>query len=226
MLGIGPLELLILAGIGLMVMGPEKFPAFAKMAVRFMGDLRSYMDEVRTEVSREIRPVQQEMNKLRRLRELETRKLFDEDDKKKSSSAKVTQTGADAESDPDTSGDLATSAEGPAAAGGNAPADEPARTEGDGAGLDTYPEDPPDGPTPYRSYAPDDELQASYEEHDEAPEASGPEARKPTADAAPAPAPEAGDDRREPYPASEARDDNDDEWAPYAEDQDTLKRLD
>ena len=66
MLGIGPFELIILAAIGLMALGPEKFPAFAKMAVRFIGDIRGYMDEVKTDVVREINPIRRELDKINR----------------------------------------------------------------------------------------------------------------------------------------------------------------
>ena len=39
---IGVMELVLIAGVALMVLGPDKFPEFAKMAARLVRDLRSY----------------------------------------------------------------------------------------------------------------------------------------------------------------------------------------
>lgn len=54
-LGIG--EMILLAGIALVVIGPEKFPEFAKILLRTIRDLRGYMDGVKYDLSRELRPV-------------------------------------------------------------------------------------------------------------------------------------------------------------------------
>ena len=47
MIGIGPLEILILLIVGLIVIGPEKMPEVARAVARLMRDLRGAMDEVR-----------------------------------------------------------------------------------------------------------------------------------------------------------------------------------
>ncbi len=64
---IGVFEMVILAGIALMVLGPEKFPEFAKMAARFIKDVRSYANEVQREVAKEIKPMTKELGDLRKI---------------------------------------------------------------------------------------------------------------------------------------------------------------
>ena len=64
MLGIGMGEMLIIAAIALVAIGPEKFPDFAKMAIKTIRDLRGYMDDVKTEVAKELAPVKKEVREL------------------------------------------------------------------------------------------------------------------------------------------------------------------
>ena len=64
--GIGFTEILLLAGIALVVIGPERFPDFAKIVVRTIRDLRGYMDEVKSELSKELKPVEKEMREITR----------------------------------------------------------------------------------------------------------------------------------------------------------------
>jgi Tat protein translocase TatB subunit len=66
MLGIGMTEMLIIAAVALVVMGPEKFPDFAKVVMRTFRDFRGYMDEAKREITKEIVPVQKELNSLSR----------------------------------------------------------------------------------------------------------------------------------------------------------------
>jgi Tat protein translocase TatB subunit len=61
---IGMGELIIIAGIALIVIGPEKFPEFAKIALRAYRDLRGYVDDIKSEMANEIKPVKQELSKL------------------------------------------------------------------------------------------------------------------------------------------------------------------
>lgn len=61
-LGVG--ELIIIAGIALVILGPEKFPEFAKIAMRAFRDLRGYVDDIKQEMAQELKPVQQEIRKL------------------------------------------------------------------------------------------------------------------------------------------------------------------
>ena len=64
---IGVFELVIIAAVALMVLGPEKFPEFAKMAARFVKDIRSYANEIQREVAKEIKPMTKELADLRRI---------------------------------------------------------------------------------------------------------------------------------------------------------------
>ena len=61
-LGMG--ELIIIAGIALVVIGPEKFPEFAKIALRAYRDLRGYVDDIKREMAEEMKPVQRELRQL------------------------------------------------------------------------------------------------------------------------------------------------------------------
>ncbi len=67
MMGIGFTEMIVIAGIALVVIGPEKFPDFAKLVIRTIRDLRGYMDEMKTEVAKELKPLKKEMDALSRI---------------------------------------------------------------------------------------------------------------------------------------------------------------
>lgn len=64
MVGIGFTEMIIIAGIALVVLGPEKFPEFAKIAIRAIRDIRGYFDEVKTEIAKEVKPLEKELNEI------------------------------------------------------------------------------------------------------------------------------------------------------------------
>ncbi|MCX8065285.1 MAG: Sec-independent protein translocase protein TatB [Candidatus Hydrogenedentes bacterium] len=64
MMGIGFSEMLIIAGIALVLLGPEKFPEFAKMAVRAWRDLQKYMDEMKMEIAKEVKPLERELREV------------------------------------------------------------------------------------------------------------------------------------------------------------------
>ncbi len=84
MFGIGFFEALVLAAIGLLVLGPEQFPKFAKMAARFVRDVRSYANEVQNEIAKDLVPLTKELNDLRRIspeKYLDKLMKEDEDDK-------------------------------------------------------------------------------------------------------------------------------------------------
>ncbi len=63
-LGIG--EIILIAGIALVIIGPERFPEFAKIAMRTIRDLRGYVNEVKDDLKREISPVKREIRELSR----------------------------------------------------------------------------------------------------------------------------------------------------------------
>lgn len=64
MFGIGTGELILLGIIALVVLGPEKFPEFAKIAMRAFRDLRGYVDDIKSEMAAELKPVQREIQQL------------------------------------------------------------------------------------------------------------------------------------------------------------------
>jgi len=61
---LGMSELIIIAGIALVVIGPEKFPEFAKISLRAFRDFRGYWDDIKREMNNELRPVKSELQKL------------------------------------------------------------------------------------------------------------------------------------------------------------------
>lgn len=61
---IGITEILIIAALALIFLGPEKFPEVAKMAARFVRDVRGYVQEAQNEITKELRPVQDELKKI------------------------------------------------------------------------------------------------------------------------------------------------------------------
>ncbi len=67
MLGIGFSEMVLIAGIALVVIGPEKFPDFAKLVIRTVRDLRGYVDDVKTDLTKELTPIKKEMDQLSKI---------------------------------------------------------------------------------------------------------------------------------------------------------------
>ena len=63
---LGAGELLIIAAIALVVLGPEKFPEYAKIAMRAYRDFRQYIDGIKRDMGDELRPVKDELQKLSR----------------------------------------------------------------------------------------------------------------------------------------------------------------
>ncbi len=64
MFGLGLTELIIIAGLALIIIGPEKFPDFAKIVIRTVRDVRGYVDEVQRDLNKELRPVRKELKDL------------------------------------------------------------------------------------------------------------------------------------------------------------------
>ena len=56
MFDIGTGEMLALAVLALLILGPEKLPQYAQEAARFLRQLRTMANEARTEVTRELGP--------------------------------------------------------------------------------------------------------------------------------------------------------------------------
>ena len=64
---IGVTELLVIAGVALVFLGPERFPEFAKIVARTFRDVRGYMDEAKRDIAKEIKPVKDELAKLSKI---------------------------------------------------------------------------------------------------------------------------------------------------------------
>lgn len=58
--------MVLIAGVALVVIGPEKFPEFAKIVLRTFRDLRGYVEEAKRDISEELRPVKRELDDLSR----------------------------------------------------------------------------------------------------------------------------------------------------------------
>lgn len=68
MLNIGTPELLVIAAIALIFLGPEKFPTQAKVFLRMVRDFREHWDDAKREILSEINPVKKEFRELRKFK--------------------------------------------------------------------------------------------------------------------------------------------------------------
>jgi sec-independent protein translocase protein TatB len=59
-------HIMIIAVIALIVLGPEKFPEYAKIALRAYRDFRGYVDGIKRDMADELRPVRRELSQLAR----------------------------------------------------------------------------------------------------------------------------------------------------------------
>ena len=65
-MGMGMFEIVIIAGVALVVVGPEKFPPFAKAVFKTIRDLRTQIEQTQREITKEMQPIQKEMRELRK----------------------------------------------------------------------------------------------------------------------------------------------------------------
>jgi sec-independent protein translocase protein TatB len=63
---IGFSEMLLIAVIALIVLGPEKFPEYAKIFLRATRDLQGYIKSIREDLAKEVNPLKGELDKLKR----------------------------------------------------------------------------------------------------------------------------------------------------------------
>jgi len=56
--------MMIIAGVALVVVGPEKFPPLAKAVIKTFRELKAQIEETQREITKEIRPVQKELREL------------------------------------------------------------------------------------------------------------------------------------------------------------------
>jgi Sec-independent protein translocase protein TatA len=59
-------EIILIMGVALVFLGPEKFPVFAKVIMHAYRDFTHYKDEIMREVTKELAPVRKELKELSR----------------------------------------------------------------------------------------------------------------------------------------------------------------
>lgn len=64
---VGITEMMIIAGIALVIMGPDKFPEFAKIVARTVKDVRGYVSAAQRDIAKEMAPVKKELEKLAKI---------------------------------------------------------------------------------------------------------------------------------------------------------------
>ncbi|MFP6581903.1 MAG: twin-arginine translocase TatA/TatE family subunit [Candidatus Hydrogenedentota bacterium] len=64
---IGVFEIVLIAGLALMILGPDKFPEFAKISMRTMRDIRKYMSDAQRDIASELNPLKQELDGLKKI---------------------------------------------------------------------------------------------------------------------------------------------------------------
>jgi Tat protein translocase TatB subunit len=93
MFGIGLPELLIIAALALILIGPKKLPDLAKSLGKTLGELRKATDDVKESILEEIEPIKDEMpNKWELEQALKKKFLEGEEEENKSDADKGPQT--------------------------------------------------------------------------------------------------------------------------------------
>jgi Tat protein translocase TatB subunit len=85
MFGIGMPELLVIAALALILIGPKKLPEIAKSLGKTLGELRKATDDVKESIFEEIRPIKDEMPNKWELEQALKKKFMggEEEDKEK-----------------------------------------------------------------------------------------------------------------------------------------------
>jgi len=76
MFGIGLPELLIIAALALILIGPKKLPDLAKSLGKTLGELRKATDDVKETILEEIKPIKDEMPNREELEEVIKKKFM------------------------------------------------------------------------------------------------------------------------------------------------------
>ncbi len=97
MFGIGLPELLIIAALALILIGPKKLPEIAKSLGKTLGELRKATDDVKESILEEIEPIKDEMPNRRELEEALKKKFMGgEEEEKKTKKGKGKEKGKEA----------------------------------------------------------------------------------------------------------------------------------
>jgi sec-independent protein translocase protein TatB len=81
MFGIGMPELLVIAALALLLIGPKKLPQIAKSLGKTLGELRKAADDLKDTISSEIDPIRDEIPDKRELEEALKKKFMDTEEK-------------------------------------------------------------------------------------------------------------------------------------------------
>ncbi len=65
-MNIGLGEMILIAAITLVVIGPEKFPDFAKIVIRTVRDVKGYVNDAKRDIAQELKPLKKELKELNR----------------------------------------------------------------------------------------------------------------------------------------------------------------
>jgi Tat protein translocase TatB subunit len=82
MFGIGLPELMIIAGLALILIGPKKLPELAKSLGKTLGELRKATDDVKETIFEEIKPIKDELPDRRELEEALKKKFLEGEEEK------------------------------------------------------------------------------------------------------------------------------------------------
>jgi Tat protein translocase TatB subunit len=87
MFGIGMPELLVIAALALILIGPKKIPQIAKSLGKTLGELRKAADDLKETIAEEIDPIRKEIPSRGELEEALKKKFLDGEDEEKGSEA-------------------------------------------------------------------------------------------------------------------------------------------
>ena len=87
MFGIGMPELLVIAALALILIGPKKLPQIAKSLGKTLGELRKAADDLKETISEEIDPIRDEIPKREELEQALKKKFLEEEKEEKKSEA-------------------------------------------------------------------------------------------------------------------------------------------
>jgi Tat protein translocase TatB subunit len=83
MFGIGMPELLVIAALALILIGPKKLPDLAKSLGKTLGELRKATDDVKESILEEIKPIKDEMPSKWEMEEALKKKFMGEEEEEK-----------------------------------------------------------------------------------------------------------------------------------------------
>ena len=88
MFGIGMPELLVIAGLALLLIGPKKLPDLARSIGKTLGELRKAADDLKGTISEEINTIKDDIPNQAEMEEALKKQFMGADDKKKGGSKK------------------------------------------------------------------------------------------------------------------------------------------